>query len=301
MAEAAKEPPRPLVDPELSSIDVVVASTMPMLDAVRAKLGLTCGHSMPPGCEPSGYRLANAALRQKMKSGYGSMGGRQTRILATQLVDAEAKQRWNLSHDSPRYCQFMRMRQFWFKLLQMQAVELKHRLTDTELAEAATHLVAGWIQDMQQAYGTLLPAEDGVSPNHQADVQPQQLPDPISSAEAPTASDHVNEPTLAARNDDLISDAETASTDQQTANEPCPSGSANAGEYSFTVVPPLGGEHSVSSSHWQPRSPLSDCWCEPCLAWQTGKQPPKSCEPTRKRKQYLTLPVRAYKYALYRF
>lgn len=304
MAEAAKEPPGPPADPELRSIDMVIASSLQRLDAVRAKLGATCHQPMPLGCEPSGYRLASAALRQKMKSGHGSMGGLQTRFLTTQLVDAAAEQRWNLKHETARYCQFIKMRQFWFKLLQTQAVEMKQCLTDTELADAATHLVVRWIQDMQQAYGTLLPVGDGVSPSHQANVQPQKLPDSISSGDAPAATGHADEPILAGGKGDLITGAETASTDQQpSGDEPCPSGSGSAatGEHIFTVVPPLGGQHSVSSSHWQPRSPRSDCWCESCLAWQTGKQPPKGCEPTRKRKEYLTLPVRAHKYALYQF
>ena len=197
--EPAEQPPHPAVDPEPITIDDLIASVLPKLDAVRANLGVSCRQAMPPGCKVSGYRLANASLQQ-MKSDQGIMHIMhmvgipvlgKTRFLTIHLVQAEADQRWNLNHDTPRYCQFLKLRQLWFKLLHTEAKRW-HHFTDGELVTAATHLVKQWIQDMQQAYGTLLPAEDGVSSNHEANVQPQMLPGSTSSGDVPAATGHAD-------------------------------------------------------------------------------------------------------------
>lgn len=289
VAEAAWEPSCSPVGPELRGIDLVSARTVTKVDALRAASGMTRVPALPQGCGPSGYRLVDAAQRKKLKSKHCCLGGKNSKVLATMLAETEAKQRWNLHHDTPRYCQFMEMRQLWYRLLQAQAVRLQHHVTTDEVATAATHLVKQWIQDIQQTYGTLLPADEGITPSRQATVQPHKLLDSSPSVVATTAIGHTSQPIIAARNADPASLAEVTSADQQgDADEPCPSSSADAGRF---LVPPLGEKQSVGSCHWQPRSPLSDCCCRSCLAWQTGKQPLPSYVPRRQNRPYLNLPV----------
>ena len=225
----------------------------------------------------------------------------QSAQMAALLSDVEAQQRLGLKHCPPRYCQFLQLRHYWYRLLGNQAVQLHQQATYLQLAALATMLVVEWIQNVQQTLSISLSAGNGGSRNQQADVHGSVLPEPTLSPPATAATGHASQAGTGCRHEDLATGAKVASADQEpdrdsqvghAGRDPDPSAGGNIFNRGFPLTPALKTKQSVCSSAWQHKSPASDCGCDSCLAWETCKQPPTSAQ-TRDCRPYCSLPVGA--------
>ena len=254
-AEAGKEPQFPLVSPQPITIDFVIASAVKHVSTRRGK-------KVTP---------------------YGAGGSSQQldALWEVQLFEAESSQTEFLKQDPPQYCTFIRLQRCWDRLLGRHLQRFGQDVTLDERAAAAQEVVRQWIQDLQQTFGTLLPAEDDASLNDQADVHKPMLPHPTLSAPAAGATLDASQATTPGRHAYLVTAADLASPhkqadgDDQLRQAVCdthPTASANTESNGFIPLHPLVADQSVGSNRWQPRSPMSNCQCSSCVAWQTGKQ-----------------------------
>ena len=219
--------------------------------------------------------------------------------LADILCTLEAKQSFSLSHCPPRYCQFLHLRECWYRVLWEQAVQLQQHVTADVMAPAATQMAVEWIQEVQETLGTLLPADSVAYSSQQADAHcPLLPPHPTLS---PAGTDPASQAATASRHDNPTTGAEGASADQQQSSEdpvkqeagygPQPSAKGYRVHSGFCRIPLSG--IGMRLKRWQHRSEAPDCGCDSCVAWQTGTQllrprQAMDCRP------YRSFPVRAH-------
>ena len=227
----------------------------------------------------------------------------QSAHVAALLSEVEAQQRFGLKHCPPHYCQFLTMREYWYRLLGEQAVQLHQHATYLQVAALATGLVLQWIRNIQQTLGVLLPADNGGHPRQQAHVHSSVLPEPSLSAAATAAIQHGSQATTGSRHEDLALAAQVTPADQQPDidkqvrqagcdpdPEPDPSATCNAANRSYHLAPVLETKQSEGSIAWVSESPLPECECGSCLAWLTCKQLPMARQ-ARDGRPYRSLPV----------
>lgn len=277
-ADAHTEPALCVVCPEFSSIQVVLMSAAPrmMLWQNQNQKRLWGGGPNP---DPLPSRLAQ---------------------LADLLYKLQAQQSFSLSHCPPRYCQFLQLRDCWYRVLWEQAGQLQQHVTAGDVAPVATQIAVEWIQGVQETLGTLLPTDSNAYPSQQADAHSQLLPPHPTLS--PAATNHASQAATASRHDNPTTGAEGASVDQQQGSDdpvkqagcgPQPSGKGDTVHTGFCIPPLLG--QGVRLEHWQHRSEAPDCGCHSCVAWQAGMQlltpaHTKDCRP------YGSFPVRAHHY-----
>lgn len=272
LAEADSEPISPVVCPEPLSLKDVIDSAV-----VRVKVWQA--HQQK---QPRGQSLRHAA-KQSLSP--------QLAHLVALLCEAEAQQRSGLTQTSSRYCQFLQLREYWYRLLGEQARQLQQHASKHTMAALATLRAVLWIQDIQQSLGVLSPAD---YLNQHADVHSSLLPEPSLSPAATVATDSGSQAATGSKHEDVAMATEVAHADQQqdtVIQDPHPFASMDLVDRAFHQSPLLSTEQSVSSSVWAEISPMSECGCMSCLAWQSGKQPPIT--QTRDCRPYCSLPVGA--------
>lgn len=224
--------------------------------------------------------------------------------LAALLSLVEAKQRKSLKHCPSQYCQFLKLREYWYRLLGNQAVQLHQHALYHEVAAFATAVVVHWVRLVQRTFGTLLPVDNDAYPSQQAAVHGPLLPKSTLSPLATSVIEHASPAATGSRHEDLNANAEAASADQQphadnqvrqAGCDPHPSARSNVVNHGFNQTPASRIEQSEPGSGWVQQFPRPDCRCISCLAWQTCKQPPRSTQ-ARDCRPYYTLPVGAHQH-----
>lgn len=225
----------------------------------------------------------------------------QSAQLADMLSQVEAWQKRDLKHCPSRYCHFLKLRDYWYRLLGNQAVQLHHHALYHDVAVLATSLVVEWFRQVHQTLGTLLPVDSDAYPSQQAAVHGQVLPQPTLFPFATAVTEHASPAATGSRHEDLTADAEVASADQQpnadnqvrqAGCDPHPSARRDVVNLGFNQSSASETEQSETASGWVHLFPKPDCSCISCLAWQTCKQPPRFMQ-ARDCRPYDTLPVGA--------